>query len=52
MIFIIIATTVLSTILHRCSTSRTCTHVAVRYYSTSELAPCWKKRRRSMLMYV
>jgi len=36
------ATIVLSTLLHRCSTSRTCTLVAVRYYSISELAPCWK----------
>jgi len=52
MICIIIANIVLSTILHHRSTSHTCTHVAVRYYSTSELAPCWKKRRRSMLMYV
>jgi len=40
------ATIVLSTILHRCSTSRTCTLVAVRYYSISELAPCWKKKKK------
>ena len=40
--------------LHRWSTSRTCTLVAVRYYSVSELAPCWKKnkkkRRRSKII--
>jgi len=39
------ATIVLSTIPHRCSTSRTCTLVAVRYYSISELAPCRKKKK-------
>jgi len=41
------ATIVLSTILHRCSTSRTCTLVAVRYYSISELAPYWKKKKKN-----
>jgi len=38
-------TIVLSTILHRCSTSHTCTLIAVQYYSISELAPCWKKKK-------
>jgi len=42
------ATIVLSIILHRCSTSRTCTHVVVQYYSISELAPYWKKKKKSV----
>jgi len=37
-----------NTILHRRSTSRTCTYVAVRYYSIYESAPYWKKKKKKL----
>jgi len=38
------ATIVLNTILHRCSTPRTCTHIAVRNYSTPSWHPIGRRR--------